>query len=154
MKTSILIFSAFLLMSFSTYGQSGKDIPSNVATSFSQKFPHATKVVWGKENDSEWEAEFKMDEKEYSANFNNSGEWTETEYEISAKEIPAAVKITLDKECAGFKIKVSEVSETNEGKVYEFGLDKGEEKLEVAIDAAGKVLTKEVVKEEKEDEED
>ena len=154
MKTSILIIAAVLLISFSASGQSEKNVPANVATAFSQKFPDASKVKWGKEGDKEWEAEFKMNEKDYSANFDNAGAWKETEYEITVKEIPAAVKATLDKDFAGYKVAKSEVSETQEGKIFEFALSKGIEKLEAAIDAAGKVLTKEPVKKEKEDKEE
>ena len=154
MKTSALIISAFLLISFSASGQSEKNVPAKVATAFSQKFPDASKVKWGKESEKEWEAEFKMNEKDYSANFDNSGIWSETEYEITTKEIPAAVKATLDKEFVRYKVAKSEVSETQEGKIFEFALSKGIEKLEAAIDVAGKVLTKEPVKKEKEDEEE
>ena len=95
-----------------------------------------------------------MSGKEYSANFDNSGVWTETEYEITPKEIPAAVKATLDKEFAGYKVAEPEVSETQEGKIFEFALSKGTEKIEAAIDVAGKVLTKEPVKKEEGDEEE
>ncbi len=153
METSVLIISAVLLISFSACGQSEKNAPASVSTAFSQKFPDASKVKWGKENDNEWEVEFKMDSKEYSANFDNSGVWVETEYEITAKEIPAAVKTTLEKEFAGYKIAESEVSETPESKVYEFALSKGKERLEAAIDAAGKVITKELAKEGNEEDE-
>jgi len=154
MKTSALILSAVMLISFSACGQSEKNVPSNVASAFSQKFQGASKVKWSKENDKEWEAEFKMDGKEFSANFDNSGAWTETEYEITAKEIPAAVKAALDKEFAGYKVAEPEVSETQEGKVFEFALNKGKERLEAAIDITGKVLTKEPVKKEEEAEEE
>jgi len=154
MKTTVLTISAVLLISFSACGQPEKNVPANVATAFAQKFPDALKVKWGKESDKEWEAEFKMDGKEYSANFDNSGAWTETEYEISTKEIPASVKATIDKEFAGYKVAEPEVSETPEGKVFEFALSKGTEKIEAAIDVAGKVLTKKPVKKEEEDEEE
>jgi hypothetical protein len=154
MKTSILIVSAVLLISFSASGQSEKNVPANVATAFSQKFPDASKVKWGRESEKEWEAEFNMNGKAYSANFDNSGVWSETEYEITIKEIPNDVKATLDKEFMGYKIAKSEVSETQKGKIFEFALSKGSEKIEAAIDVAGKVLTKEPVKKEKEDEEE
>lgn len=154
MKTSALIIYAFLSISFFACGQSEKNVPVKIASSFSQKFPNASKVKWGKESEKEWEAEFKMNEKDYSANFDNSGIWSETEYEITTKEIPAAVKATLDKEFVRYKVAKSEVSETQEGKIFEFALSKGKEKLEAAIDATGKVLTKEPVKKEKEDEEE
>jgi hypothetical protein len=154
MKTLVLIFSAVLLMDFSSYGQPGKAVPANVTDAFSRKFPAATKVEWGRESEKEWEAEFRMDGKEYSANFDNSGIWAETEYELTTKEIPAPVKAALDKESAGFKIKECAVSETVEAKLYEFVLSKGKEKLEVVIDPSGKVVTKELVTKEKEDKEE
>ena len=75
----------------------------------------------------------------------------ESEYEITANEIPNAVNATIQKSFAGYKITLSEISETKDGKVYEFGLAKGKNKLEVAIDAGGKVITKENAKEDKED---
>ncbi|TFH49971.1 MAG: hypothetical protein E4G92_00935 [Bacteroidia bacterium] len=153
MKTSVLIMSAAFVLSISACGQTAKDVPAGVATAFSQKFPKASKVEWGRENDKEWEAEFKIDGKEYSANFDNEGTWMETEYEISAREVPAAVKSTLDKEFTGFKIEVSEISETSDGKVYEFVLEKGETSIEAAIDPDGKVLSREEMKEENEKDE-
>ncbi len=125
--------------------------PTEVTTAFSQKFPTAKKVTWDKENETEWEAEFKVDGKEFSANFTSEGIWKETEYEISEAEIPAAVKQTLNSEFADYKIEESEVSETVAGKVYEFALEKGESELEVGIAPDGKVMKKEVKNEDEED---
>lgn len=126
------------------------NVPNEVTTAFSQKFPTAKKVTWDKENETEWEAEFKMDGKEYSANFSSEGIWQETEYEISKSEIPAAVKQTLDTEFAGYKIEESEISETATGKVFEFIIEKKDNELEVVITSDGKVIKKEVKTEEDE----
>ena len=49
---------------------------------------------------------------------------------------------------------MSEISETKDGKIYEFSLEKDKTEMELAIDANGVVLKKEQIKEEKEDEED
>lgn len=125
--------------------------PTEVTTAFSQKFPTAKKVKWDKENETEWEAEFKMNGKEFSANFTSEGIWKETENEISEAEIPLAVKQTLESEFAGYKIEESEISETAAGKVYEFALEKDESELEVGIAPDGKVLKKEVKNEDEED---
>jgi len=62
------------------------------------------------------------------------------------------VKSTLDNEFAGYEIEDSEVSETVEGTVYEFNLEKDETDMEVSIDTAGTVIKKETKTEE--DEED
>lgn len=152
MKTPILIIAVAFLISINLSGQTVKDAPANIKAAFSQKFPTATKVTWSAENEKEWEAEFIKDGKEYSANFDLTGKWMETEYEITAKEIPAAVKTTIDKEFAGYKNEESSLSETAETKLFELVLSKGKEKLEVAIDSNGKVISKKAVKEEKEDE--
>lgn len=143
MKNLTLIISIAVLFSLSACGQKSNNVPENVKTAFNQKFPDATKVKWDKENDSEWEAEFKMDGREYSANFDNNGVWKETEYEINVKDVPETVKSAIDAEYAGYKIKESEISETTNGKVYEFELKKEEERLEVAIDMDGKIVKKE-----------
>lgn len=127
--------------------------PTEVLTAFSKKFPTAQKVKWDKESATEWEAEFKLDGKEYSANFTSQGIWKETENEIKKSEIPTEVEATLNKEFADFKIEEMEISETVEGKVYEFMLEKKETSLEVAISPTGKVVKKEVVTE-KDGEED
>ncbi|MDY0779361.1 hypothetical protein [Tenacibaculum sp. IB213877] len=51
-----------------------KKTPQLVISSFTKKFPNAKKIEWSKENENEWEAEFKMNHIEYSANFSNTGE--------------------------------------------------------------------------------
>lgn len=152
MKKLFLLVSAIGLISLGACGQANKDVPAAVKSSFVQKFPDASKVKWDMENENEWEAEFKMDGKEYSANFEVSGVWKETEYEIKKSEIPVLVKTMLDKEFAGYKIEEAEVSETANGKVFEFKLENDETEMEVAIDPNGNVIKKEVKSKEGEDE--
>ncbi|MEI8046474.1 MAG: PepSY-like domain-containing protein [Bacteroidota bacterium] len=137
MKNFFLVIVSTLLLSFNAFAQSTKDLPTYVRTSFDQKFPGAQKVKWSKENATEWEAEFKMGAKEYSANFNSEGLWVETEYKIGANEIPAAVTASLGKEFPGYKLVESEVSETARGKVYELTIKTGTKKTEIAFDENG-----------------
>ncbi len=149
MKNVLLVFAIAGIFTFSACGQK-ENVPEKVKTNFAQKFVNAKKVKWDKENAKEWEAEFKINGKDYSANYTTDGTWKETEYEISKSEIPDVVKNTLDSEFAGYKIEVAEISETADGKVYEFGLEKGKSDIEAAISSDGKVIKKE---ERKEDEE-
>lgn len=153
MKNSLLAFIVIAFFSFTACGQKSNDVPEKVSTSFSKKFPNATKIKWDKENENEWEAEFKMDGEEFTASFDNSGVWMESEYEIGMKDVPEVVKATLDNEFAGYKISEAEVSETADAKVFEFMLKKDGEKKEVAIDAEGNLVVKKQTKEEEEDEE-
>ncbi len=149
----MLVIAAAILISLNACGQNTKDVPVKVKTAFEQKFPGVQKVKWGKENANEWEAEFKMNAKEYSANYNSDGTWLETEYEIAANEIPAAIANTLDKEFPGYKLVESEISETVKGKLYEFEIKTGNVKKEVAINADG-TLVKIVTETKKGDEKD
>lgn len=150
MKTLNLIAVAFAVMSFTACAQK-TSAPENVVKAFTQKFPDAKSVKWDKENETEWEAEFKLKGEEYSANFSTDGTWKETEHEIETSAIPANVKQTLDNEFAGYKIEEAEISETVEGTVYEFELEKDKTEMEVAISPDGKVVKKEVKAEEEEE---
>jgi uncharacterized membrane protein YkoI len=152
MKTLNLIAVAFAVMSFTACAQK-TTAPENVVNAFTQKFPNAKSVKWDKENETEWEAEFKLKGEEYSANFSTDGTWKETEHEIETSTIPANVKQTLDSEFAGYKIEEAEISETAEGTVYEFELKKDKTEMEVAISPDGTVVKKEV-KTEKDEEKD
>ena len=146
MKTVKLIVIAFLAISINACAQK-VNVTEKVKTAFEQKFPNAQKVKWSKENETEWEAEFRFKGEEYSANFTSDGVWKETEHEIETSAIPVNVKQTLDAEFAGYKIEEAEISETAEGSVYEFALEKDEQDMEVAISPEGMVKKKEVIKE-------
>ncbi len=150
MKNLILVSMIFAVFSFSACGQK-ENVPAKVKTAFLQKFPHATNISWDKENTTEWEAEFKMAGKQYSANFDTEGNWKETEYKMNESELPNTVKNTLKSKFAGYDIEGAEVSETPEGTVYELKLENDETDMEVAINNKGKVVKKEVKKEKDEE---
>jgi hypothetical protein len=124
------------------------EIPQKVKDAFSIKFPTVKKVKWDKESDTEWEAEFKIKGIEYSANFLEDGTWQETEREIKKSEIPESISNMMNSEFKGYKIEEAEISETITGSVYEFEIEKGEEELEVVFDFNGKLIKKELIKDE------
>jgi len=139
------ILALALLMGAGIYAFGpGEDAPKKVKDAFAKKFPMVKKAKWEKENDTEWEAEFKIKGTEYSANFMEDGTWKETEHEIKKNAIPANVKTTLDTQFSGYRIEEAEISETSENSVFEFELEKGEQVMEVAIDTHGKVIKKEL----------
>jgi hypothetical protein len=154
MKSVWIILCTASMIGFTACAQQGKNVPPEVKTAFSQKFPDATQVKWDRENATEWEAEFVWNGTETSANFDNSGAWMETEYKISTADIPATVQTTLDKQFTDWSIDVAEVSETIEGSVFEFELQKGRKKSSVSIDMSGTVLEKEQMTREEEADED
>ena len=147
MKQVKLIFAFLGIIALNACAQTTK-VPSVVENNFKQKFPSAKSISWDMEKKGEWEAEFKMNKKSYSANYSTNGDWKETEYAIDESEIPSKVKTVLDTEFKGYDIEGAEVSETPEATVYEFSLEKGDNDYEVAIDKAGKIIKKEKKSEE------
>ncbi|PNW27512.1 PepSY-like domain-containing protein [Formosa algae] len=142
MKSLKLIVVTFLVGSFFAFTITTEKAPKKVTYAFELKFPKAKKVKWEKENDTEWEVEFKMNKTEYSANFLEDGTWTETEHEVNKRDIPAIVKSSLLSNFPGFKIEEAEISESKNGTVYEFEIEKDKEEIEVVIDVNGNIVKK------------
>jgi hypothetical protein len=86
-KISISLFA--LLLSISLFAI---DVPKNVKAAFAKKFPTATNVKWDKENAHEYEAGFKLDGKNYSANYSTDGVWLETESTVEFASLPEKVQ--------------------------------------------------------------
>lgn len=151
MKKLISVMLMMTFIAFSCAQGTKENVPETVKSAFSKKFPAVTKVKWEKEKEGEWEGSFKMDKKEYSANFAVDGTWLETEFEISKSEIPVLVQQTLDSQFSEYRIEESEQSETSNGIAYEFELEKGKVELEVSIDESGKVIEQKTESEESEE---
>lgn len=146
MKTTIItVILSFLLLNINASEKKVKaaDVPDVVKTSLNQKFPGVTVKEWGKENDTNWEAEFMLNGIEHSACFDNNGIWKETEQEIKMKDVPAIVKAALEKEFPGFKVEDPELKETATGKTYDFEVEKGDDEFEISIDLEGNLVKKE-----------
>ena len=120
--------------------------PDAVTAAFAAQFP-GMQAEWEQEGDNEWEAEFTKEGKEYSASYDNNGQWLATEHEIAMTDVPALVKAAIAKQFAGYEVGEPEMVETANGMMFEFELKKGEEELEVVMDATGKVVKQEVEKE-------
>lgn len=138
----ILLGSLMAAIQFSCSQQSTVSAPEKVLTALTQKFPNAKHIKWEKENDSEWEAEFEMNTKKYSANFNLEGEWMETESEIQPDELPGAVLIRFNEQFTTYTVKEVELGESPAGTFYEIELIVNGEELEVEIDTDGNLKVK------------
>jgi uncharacterized membrane protein YkoI len=148
MKNSLMILT-FGFIAFIADAQKKNDaIPAAVKQSFAKRFPNVQGVKWSEESETEFEAEFKNKGKEQSANFDQTGKWLETEWEVKKSELPAAVQATITKEFAGYKVEETELTETPDGTFYEVEVEKGELTYEAQISREGKLIKKEEKKEE------
>jgi len=148
MKNLIILLVLFLMTFYSACSQ--KNPPDNVKKEFTQKFTDAKSVKWDSEEANEWEAEFKINGKEMSACFDNTGKWLETEAEVSTKELPMAVANTLKNEFPGFITEECSTIENPEMKGFEIALKNKETEMIVIIGMDGTVIKKESSEENKE----
>jgi uncharacterized membrane protein YkoI len=154
MKTIKILFGALFAVAILAFTSIGDKAPKKVLDAFANKFPNANDVKWEKENETEWEAEFKMDKIEYSSNFLEDGTWKETEHEIDEKDIPLNVKKSLMESFPGFEIEEAEISETPNEIIYEFEIEKGEVEMSVVMTTDGKIVKQEIKKDNGDDGDD
>lgn len=156
MKKVIYLLLTAALMSNAVCAQkiATDQVPAPVTTAFKAKFPTATKTSWEMENANEYEAGFKLNGEDVSANFDNTGKWLETETEIEASALPTAVQSALAANFAGFKIEeASKIESVKNGSCFEAEIEKGEEAFDILFAADGKMLSKTKMEEEKGDKE-
>lgn len=137
-KYSMILAAMLLAFSFSACSQT--KVPEAVKTAFNKKFPTVKKVDWGKEGKTEWEAEFELNEKDMSANFDPQGNWKETETDLEEDDVPSMVMNVLNAKFPGYKVKDAAFTETPKFSAYEIVIKKGESKKEVIMDKTGKIL--------------
>lgn len=126
---------AFVYLSAFSQGKA----PLPVSKAFEQKFPDAKKVKWEKEKGNTFEAKFWLNGKECTANFTASGEWLETESEMSQPELPEAVLSSFNLNHKGAFIKeVSKIELNNGSLTYEIEMKKGIKTVELNYSSDGK----------------
>jgi hypothetical protein len=158
MKTMKKLFVLFVCMALvvgvSATNQKDEKIPAAAKAGFAIKFPTVQKVKWSVEKQGEFEAEFKLNGAETSVLVDEIGNLIETEAKIKESELPQAVKATIAKDFTGYKL--DEIEKATDAKgvtIFEMEAAKGKDKLEISFDASGKLLAKEPLKED-DDEED
>lgn len=94
MKNIFIVLAACISIGLSANCQ-GTKVPAAVKSAFAIKYPGAANVKWGKENATEYEAEFKMNNTDISANFKKDGNWVVTETAISEGALPEKVRSAI-----------------------------------------------------------
>jgi hypothetical protein len=88
------IFVTAIIFFATTFGASAqlRSIPAGVTDAFAVKYPAAGNVAW-KDNVTNFEAKFSLNgSTNLAARFSSSGEWENTEQQISPDHLPSAVK--------------------------------------------------------------
>lgn len=117
------------------------NIPEKVKNAFEAKFSGANNIKWEKENKAEYEASFKLNGINMSANFDADGKWLETEKEIASAALPENVKVLLMATYPNAEIKsVEQIDTYNNNTKYEIALKTGLFPKEVIISEKGEIL--------------
>ncbi len=147
MKTTIITVAVIVLSMNAASAQKVKEaeVPKAVITSFQTHFKGAKADAWDKEKNGEFEAEFKMNKVEMSANFSADGKLMETEEEIASATLPKAATEYVAKNYVGIKIEEAAKITDSTGKVtYEAEVKKGKEEIELLFDSTGNFIKKTV----------
>lgn len=147
MKKYSFILTAILL-AFSLPACSQDHVPASVKTAFCKKFPTVRKAHWAMEGKTEWEAEFTLNGKDLSANFDLQGNWKETETSLRETRLSTKVMETLSDQFPGYTVQGVSLTETPKYKAFEIVIEKGESKLEVTINKKGDLIGKEIAADE------
>ncbi len=126
--------------------------PEAAQNAFNKQFPNAKSVKWDKENATEFEAEFKMDGKSMSANYQEDGTWTETETDIKPADLPETVRHNIEADFNGYTMKESaQIEKPGQSGLFETELKKGDETLEILWNGNGEIISKNAIDKEDED---
>lgn len=120
------------------------EVPAAVHAAFAKVFPKAQIIGYAEEKEEGktlYEVESKEGATHRDVTFEPDGKLVVVEESIEVKDLPAAVRATLEKE----KGKCELAERLIRGKVfeYEFHMVDGKNEYEVVIDASGKVLKRE-----------
>jgi hypothetical protein len=134
------LFIIFLLTPVITI-QAQTKAPNAVAAAFSKQFPNSTNVKWGKENAKEYEANFKLNGINMSANYDLNGNLKETETEIAITDLPLAVSQSIKTKYPAAVISGADKIEKAGGKIiYEADIKINGKKKEVELYEDGKFV--------------
>jgi len=154
---NFLVLLVFIAFAMSVSAQKSKDdkIPAEARAGFAAKFSGAKSVKWSVEKPGEFEVDFTLNKVEQSCLLDSKGNLLETEIEVKESDLPQAVKAAIGKDFAGYKL--DEITKATDAKgvvAFEMEAVKGKDKLAIEFDPNGKLLSKEPLKEEKEEKEE
>lgn len=130
------IFFLLMVAALWSCGQNVR-VPQAAKDAFASKFPSAKNIKWGKENAKEFEAEFTLDGVAVSANFDNNGQWLETETTMPFADLPVPVKESVQGKYPDATISLSEKIEHPDKVMYEVHLKAKGKKLELVMNPDG-----------------
>ncbi|HRO39969.1 MAG TPA: PepSY-like domain-containing protein [Flavobacteriales bacterium] len=149
MKTPSILSAAFaavaLLAGTALHAQklTAAQLPAPVTTAFAKAFPKAMDIEW-KQKGEQYKVEFEtgLFRNDHEAWFDATGKLLRHEEEVSASDLPEAVKAAIAKDFPDFRTDDVKRIEAEGATTWIVELQNGPTEWKVAYDAAGKQLQK------------
>jgi hypothetical protein len=142
MKNVILFTTLAITAIGCAQSKGNKEAPKVVKEAFQKEYPD-TKVDWDKEADG-FEAEFKVNGKEASVDYDKAGHKFATEIEIKESELPAKALTYISTTYPYKKIKeTAKITDDKKVITYEAEIKIDGKDCDLIFDASGKFLRKE-----------
>lgn len=131
MKEVVLIILSAITIASCRDGYPVSKVPSIVHNTISARFPGAIDIDWLK-NANEYEAEFELNDVEYTAFVGPNGKLLSYKYDIKATDLPEAMVSVLRTQYKDYKVDKAEKVERNDSTYYQAGLE-GKKKKDVHL---------------------
>jgi uncharacterized membrane protein YkoI len=140
---NLILFAALAITAIgSAQSKDNKNVPKVVKDALQKEYPN-TKVAWDIEADG-FEAEFTMNGKEASANYDKAGHKLATEIDIKESELPSKALAHISSSYPNKKIKESaRITDDKKVITYEAEIKIDGKDCDLLFDASGKFLRKE-----------
>lgn len=139
MKKILFLMCATLIFTFQGMGQ--ETTPKAVKEGLKAKYPKVKKAEWVKTSETQWQADFRMNDQEVEAVFDENGKWLGSTTEIDNDNLPEAVQKAIAEKYNGYTpsaIKLVEVG--NQATMYKIDLKKGEREVETMFYQDGRIV--------------
>lgn len=136
-----VVFFALMVTGFVGFAQSKekKEVPKMVQEAFQKEYPN-TKVSWDIEKVG-YEAEFKLNGKSASVNYDRNAIKTDTEIEITEKELPKSALEYVKKQYSNSKIKeCAKITDNKKNVTYEIEIKIDKKDSDVIFDSKGNFM--------------
>lgn len=135
----LTIILVFIGLGFTCLAQ--EEVPTKVKSAFKTMAPKVKNANWQMAEDGEWQAEYKINDREVRAVFDEDGKWLGTTSEMDSKKLPAAVQKAIAEKYKGYIIEEAEMVEVQDEKpMYKVRLENGDNEQETMFYEDGRIV--------------
>ena len=127
------------------------DVPAEVKTTFTAKYPKAQSTTWTRYqpvaddgldmNETYYYVRFNNDGSDYINWYNMKGEWVKTSTLVSNEsDLPSPVNKYIKDNYSGYTVEEINKENDKDRDVYEIKLNKGDEKLKIKVTPQGEIV--------------